>query len=552
MPTTTNQPANPFEWVLAKLAAADPEEKQRIAELAYKQLGAPVWVPNVGPQSLAYDSLADELFYGGQAGGGKTDLGIGLALTAHRRSLILRRVNKDAVKLVERTAEILGHRDGYNGQLQRWKLGEGNSARLIEFAGCEQEADKQRFKGDPHDFYYFDEGTDFLYSQFRFIIGWNRSTVPGQRCRVMVGSNPPTTAEGFWVIKHWAPWLDPMHPRPAKPGELRWFVVGPDDQDVEVEGPGSYEYRYNDREEFVGVGLVDPDPQRNDLFIARSRTFIPAKLSDNPDQNTAEYRGVLAGMQAGYRAAYRDGDFTAGMKDDAFQVIPTAWIEAAQKRWRPTPPREQMTAIGLDVAQGGEANTVAAPRYGGWYAPLTTKAGKECQEGTDVCAMVVTIRRNNCPVVTDCGGGWGAAAVGAMERNGISCVAYLGHKPSTAATKDGRLRFFNKRAEDWWRFREELDPDQEFGSAIALPPGTDIKADLAAPRFEITSRGIKIEDKKEIMKRLGRSIDKGDAIVLAMNEGGKAAAKQVREGRRGARPERANVGHSDMKRRLGG
>lgn len=544
---TANPVPNPFEWVLAKLAAANPEEKQRYVNLAYAKLGKPVWIPNHGPQSDAYDSAADELFYGGQAGGGKTDLGIGLALTQHRRSLILRRVNKDAEKLVERTATILGHRDGYNGQYHRWRLGD----RLIEFAGCEYEDDKQRFKGDPHDLYYFDEGTDFLYSQFRFIIGWNRSTTAGQRCRVVVGSNPPTTAEGFWVVKHWAPWLDPQYPRPAQPGELRWFVIGPEDQDLEVAGPGSYEYRYNDREEFTGVGLTQADPLRNDLYVARSRTFIPAKLSDNPDQNTADYRGVLASMQAGYRAAYRDGDFSAGLRDDAFQVIPTAWIEAAQKRWKPKPPREHMTAIGLDVAQGGEAQTVAAPRYGGWYAPLAVKPGKECQEGVDVCAMVVTIRRNACPVITDCGGGWGAEAVGAMERNGIATVSYLGHKPSTATTRQGNLRFINKRAEDWWRFREELDPDQEFGSSVSLPPGIDIKADLAAPRFEITSRGIKIEDKKDIMKRLGRSIDKGDAIVLAMNEGGKAAAKKAREGRRGERPQWANVGHSEMKKRLG-
>ena len=44
------------------------------------------WVPNPGPQTDAYFSPADELFYGGQSGGGKTDLGLGLALTAHRRS----------------------------------------------------------------------------------------------------------------------------------------------------------------------------------------------------------------------------------------------------------------------------------------------------------------------------------------------------------------------------------------------------------------------------------------------------------------------------------
>jgi len=75
--------------------------------------------------------------------------------------------------------------------------------------------------------------------------------VPGQRCRVVVGSNPPTTPEGLWIIRHWAPWLDPVHPRRAKPGELRWYVVGPEGQDIEVEEPGTYEYRYNDRREFA-------------------------------------------------------------------------------------------------------------------------------------------------------------------------------------------------------------------------------------------------------------------------------------------------------------
>ena len=67
---------------------------------------------------------------------------------------------------------------------------------------------------------------------------WNRSPDPRQRCRVVVGSNPPTTSEGLWVIKHWGPWLGLLHPRPAKPGELRWFTTGEGGEDVEVDGPG--------------------------------------------------------------------------------------------------------------------------------------------------------------------------------------------------------------------------------------------------------------------------------------------------------------------------
>ena len=280
-----------------------------------------VWMPNDGPQAAAYDCPADELFYGGQAGGGKTELGLGLALTRHRRSLILRRINKDALKLIERVAEILGTRDGFNTALQRWRLSlpDGSGERLVQFAGCELEQDKQRFKGNPYDLICFDEGTDFLVSQYRFIIGWNRSADETQRCRVVVGSNPPTTAEGLWVIRHWSPWLDPLHPRPANPGELRWFTTGPDGADVEVTDRGPH--------------LVN-----GETVLARSRTYIPARLADNPDLRATGYAAVLAGLPEELRRAYRDGNFAAGLRDDDFQVIPTAWIEAAHTSRRGGPP----------------------------------------------------------------------------------------------------------------------------------------------------------------------------------------------------------------------
>src|SRR3954463_7008264 len=173
--------------VLELVSGLPKKERAQVLTLARKSMSANAWVPNVGPQTAAFYSEADEIFYGGEAGGGKTDLGVGLALTEHQRSLILRRINKDAVKIKPRIEEILGHDNGYNGQLQRWRLDE----RQIDIAGCEQESDKQRFKGDPHDLIVFNEGTDFLESQYRFIIGWNRSTDPKQRCRVIVASKSP-------------------------------------------------------------------------------------------------------------------------------------------------------------------------------------------------------------------------------------------------------------------------------------------------------------------------------------------------------------------------
>jgi hypothetical protein len=510
------------EQLVARIRA-DP----KLRDMIKRATAHMIWVPQPGAQTRAFDCVADELFYGGSSGGGKTDLGLGLALTRHKRSLILRRLRTDAAKLANRVEAIVGHRNGFNGQALSWRFDDG---RLIDFAGCEQESDKQRFKGTPHDLIFYDEGSDFVYSQYQFINGWNRSTDAKQRCRIIVASNPPTSPEGLWVLRHWAPWLDPMHPRPARPGDLRWFVVGESGEDIDVDGPGEY-------------------PIGGEMFAARSRTYIPAKLSDNIYQNTAAYRGVLASLPPELRAAYRDGSFQTGMQDDAYQVIPSAWIEAAQARWRPDGGMQApMTAIAVDIAMGGTDWTVLAARRNGWYEPLVRKPGAETREGSDVAAMVVRARQDNCPVVIDCGGGWGAAAAAALERNGIQVEAYLGIGATIATVRDGgKLKFANRRAECWWRFREELNPDQPGGSAIALPPDASIRADLAAPRWELTPRGIKIEDKDEIKKRLGRSPDDGDAITMCLSEGARAAKRQLRQQMGGGRQERANTDNEHMK-----
>lgn len=515
-----------LEELLARVRALPETEQAALERDAFAATAGQIWVPNVGPQTGGYFSGADETFYGGQAGGGKTDLGLGLAVTEHERSLILRRINKDAVKLVERGKEIVGHGRGYNGQQQRWRLNCGGRNRLIDFAGCELESDKQRFKGDPHDLIVFDEGSDFLESQYRFIIAWNRSANRNQRCRVLVTSNPPTTAQGLWVIQYWAAWLDPNHPNPARPGELRWYTTI-DGVDTEVEGAGPH--------------MINGEP-----IVARSRTYIPAALSDNPDLAATNYGSVLASLPDELRRAYRDGDWAVGQRDDDFQVIPTAWIEAAQQRWDDKPPKGWgMTAMAVDVAPGGGDQRVIASRYGGWFARLDVKREVD-KTGRLTAGEVVRIRRDRCAVVVDLGGGWGGDCLIALKDNGIPALAFNGVAASTAKTRDGKLRFRNKRAEVAWRFREALDPEQEGGSVVALPPDAELKADLASYRWKNTPAGILIEDKDNQKERLGRSPDRGDAVLMCLSEGDNAV-KRMRAQDRNSMPVMANRGYAHMK-----
>jgi hypothetical protein len=60
-----------LDQILERLRSADPGKRQEIGRDVERATADMPWVPNPGPQSAAYRCEADELFYGGQAGGGK-------------------------------------------------------------------------------------------------------------------------------------------------------------------------------------------------------------------------------------------------------------------------------------------------------------------------------------------------------------------------------------------------------------------------------------------------------------------------------------------------
>src|SRR3546814_20120742 len=120
------------------------------------------WIPNPGPQTAAYFSLADVMLYGGQGGGGKSDLGLGLAFTTHRRSLILRRRYTDLGAMTERAVQINGTRSGFNGSAPP-KI-RATDGRLIQIGANAKPRDEQAWQGQPFDLQGFDEPVQSLES----------------------------------------------------------------------------------------------------------------------------------------------------------------------------------------------------------------------------------------------------------------------------------------------------------------------------------------------------------------------------------------------------
>lgn len=483
-----------------------PEARQAVDALLVEDRTVAPWRPLLDvnaparqtPQEAAFASPADFLFYGGAAGGGKTDLLIGLALTQHRRSILFRREAKQLRAITDRIRQILGTGNGFNAQQNRWRLPDG---RLLDLGGVKDAGDEQAYQGQPHDLIAFDELPQFLERQFRFLSGWNRTSEPDQRCRVVGAGNPPSSAEGEWVIRFWAPWLDPQHPASALPGTLRWYATI-DGTDQAVEGPA-------------------PVLHKGERIMPKSRSFIPSAVEDNPFLGATGYKAMLQALPEPLRSQMLRGDFSAGRDDDPWQVIPTEWARLAQARWRPEKPVGPMQAMGVDVARGGADETVLTARYGDWFAPQIVQPGSATPNGQATAALVVAYLRDDATAYVDVIG-IGASAYDHLHGLRVNVVASHGAMASQRHDRSGQLGFVNQRAEWWWRLREALDP--HYGDALALPPDQVLLADLCAPRWKVTARGIQIEAKDEIVKRLGRSPDRGDSVVLALQ------AKRVRRG----------------------
>lgn len=478
------------------------------------------WRPNPGAQEQAYHSKADVLLYGGQPGGGKSQLILGLAFNEHKRTLVMRREYGGLERLIEDALKIHGGRDGFNGSPPpRLKI---DSQRVIYFRAAHRVGDEQGTMGQGRDLLAIDEATQFAESQVRFMMGWVRTEDKGQRCRTILATNPPLQAEGLWVVRMFAPWLDERYPKPAKPGELRWVISDAEGNDEWVDGP-------DDAREVNGK-MVRPT----------SRTYIPASTKDNPYYIDSDYERQLDAMPEPFRSLLMGG-FKAQFKDAENQLIPTAWIKAAMARWKNDGWAEyQMTAMALDPAGGGGDVGVLCWRHGGWYAPFVSikadagkpgddpnaSAERAMRRASEMAAGVITHRQANAPVIVDMGGGYGADVASRLKANGIPFDAFNGANKSTAIAANG-IRFLNARAEAWWKFRDELNPEREGGSVIALPDDPELLADLATPTFEVKTSGVQIESKDDIKARLGRSPDKGDAVVMCLAPGNKAVKRQI-------------------------
>ncbi|MDO4642515.1 MAG: hypothetical protein Q4A74_01590 [Cardiobacteriaceae bacterium] len=481
------------------------------AQLAQLLQSAPKWLPLPGKQAMAYMSDADVIGYGGAAGGGKSALACGKALTQHQKVLILRREATQLTGIIDELKSIVGNSDGYNGAEKIWRMAD----RQIEFGSTPNLDDWQKYQGRPHDLLVFDEAANFLESQVRALLGWLRSTDPNQHCQSLLTFNPPTTQAGRWIIDFFAPWLDKKYPNPAEDGELRYAAiidgkdvwVGSADKFVLIDGEAVYDF---DESKYTPEQIIKP----------LSRTFISARVTDNPYLLETGYMSTLQALPEPLRSQMLNGDFTAGMEDDPWQVIPTAWVEAAMARWQPLDKKPPMDSMGVDVARGGKDETIIARRHGMWFDQPLAYLGAETPNGPTTAGLVIAALRDKAPIHVDIIG-VGSAVYDFLAETGQQVVGVNVAGKATRKDKSGRLSFRNLRSQAWWMMREALDPDANNG--IALPPDKRLLSDLCTPIWKLQGAEVYVESREDIVKKLGRSPDYASAYCLALMDTPKVA-----------------------------
>jgi phage terminase large subunit len=223
-------------------------------------------------------------------------------------------------------------------------------------------------------------------------------------------------------------------------------------------------------------------------------------------------------------------------------VIPLSWVEAAmarsdhsmavdkQKAAGILPTMEELVdyvpcsepeELGVDVAGFGDDDSVIAPRRGRRclallvYRKMDTRAVAGLVDAAHAELLKLT------PPVEE-GEAKPRRLLIKVDSNGIGAgvVADLGamhHEVqgvNVSEAPSNRRRFADRTTELWWWLRELLHPLNP--APIAIPRDNKLLGELSGRRYRLNKGDLlQLESKEDFKKRLGRSPDKADAVVLS-------------------------------------
>lgn len=270
--------------------------------------GEVVFAPHLGAQTQFFEYSGRYALTGGSAGGGKSQCllfypfrqilnesqrierneitsSIGMAI-------YFRRTMPEIQEMIDRSRLLFLKVDPgaeWREQPKTWTFSNGYK---YKFGQMEEAKDWIKHYGNQYTAVMFDELTSFTEEQYDML---------DTRLR----SPDPVLSDMLWMR---------AGTNPIGPG-LQWVKK----RFVDVAKPGTEVVKK------ISVDVKDPNGVVRSESVERRQIFIPARLSDNPSINQAEYAATLSTKSAGVRRALLEGDWGSMTGD----LIGTAWDEDA-------------------------------------------------------------------------------------------------------------------------------------------------------------------------------------------------------------------------------
>lgn len=232
-----------------------------------------IWKPQ--PKQAAFMARPeDEVFFGGAAGGGKSDALVIEALrqvhVPNYNGLLLRKTYGQLKELIEKSQNYYKRaypKARYNGTEHKWTFPSGAK---IYFGNVRDSSFRTDYWGLQYDFIGFDELTHYTWEQYSFICGRNRPSGPGTRCYVRATGNPGGIGHG-WVKDRFVTRGEP----------LKTFT-----NELEVELPDG------SRKKLIKTGCFVPSLVFDNKYLLDNDPNYLAQLASLPE---AEKRAMLYG-----------------------------------------------------------------------------------------------------------------------------------------------------------------------------------------------------------------------------------------------------------------